>query len=659
MRITNLLSKKAIMLNADITDKNEAIEALIEMHDKAGNISNKEKYREDILAREAESTTAVGEGIAIPHAKSGAVIKPGLAAMTVKDGIDYGAPDGKPSNLLFMIAAPQNGDLHLEVLSRLMTLLMDFELRKKLLAAGTKDEFLTIIDEAEDAKFGGEKKDAGDDADGMDEADRKDGDETASQQRQYKVVAVTACPTGIAHTYMAAEALEQQAAKMGVKMKVETNGSGGAQNVLTSEEIKEADGVIIAADKNVEMMRFDGKPVLKTPVSRGINEPEELIKAVIDGKAPVYKYEGGKTTDVETAKESTGRQIYKHLMNGVSYMLPFVIGGGIMMALAFLIDTIAGAPRDASFGTYTAAAAFFKTVGGYAFSFMLPVLAGYIARSIADRPGLAVGFVGGYIATIGCTFSQIAGDSTAVSGFLGALIAGFAGGYIVLLLRKIFSFLPKSIESMLPVLILPLLGIILIGLFMCAINPAVGALNQWITDVLNSMGEASKIILGCIVAGMMAIDMGGPFNKAAYVFGTAAITTGGFDIMAAVMIGGMVPPIAIALCATFFKRKWTATELKSAPVNYVMGLCFITEGAIPYAASDPLRVIPSCIVGSAIAGGISMAFGCTLRAPHGGIFVFPVVGNVMGYVIALVAGAVAGMIMLALLKKNVAEKAAE
>ena len=659
MRITNLLSKKAIMLNADIADKNEAIEALIEMHDKAGNISNKEKYREDILAREAESTTAVGEGIAIPHAKSGAVIKPGLAAMTVKDGIDYGAPDGKPSNLLFMIAAPQNGDLHLEVLSRLMTLLMDLELRKKLLAAGTKDEFLTIIDEAEDAKFGGEKKDAGDDADGMDEADRKDGDETASQQRQYKVVAVTACPTGIAHTYMAAEALEQQAAKMGVKMKVETNGSGGAQNVLTSEEIKEADGVIIAADKNVEMMRFDGKPVLKTPVSRGINEPEELIKAVIDGKAPVYKYEGGKTTDVEAAKESTGRQIYKHLMNGVSYMLPFVIGGGIMMALAFLIDTIAGAPRDASFGTYTAAAAFFKTVGGYAFSFMLPVLAGYIARSIADRPGLAVGFVGGYIATIGCTFSQIAGDSTAVSGFLGALIAGFAGGYIVLLLRKIFSFLPKSIESMLPVLILPLLGIILIGLFMCAINPAVGALNQWITDVLNSMGETSKIILGCIVAGMMAIDMGGPFNKAAYVFGTAAITTGGFDIMAAVMIGGMVPPIAIALCATFFKRKWTATELKSAPVNYVMGLCFITEGAIPYAASDPFRVIPSCIVGSAIAGGISMAFDCTLRAPHGGIFVFPVVGNVMGYVIALVAGAVAGMIMLALLKKNVAEKAAE
>lgn len=660
MRITNLLSKKAIMLNADITDKNQAINTLIEMHDKAGNISNKEKYREDILAREAESTTAVGEGIAIPHAKSGAVIKPGLAAMTVKEGVDYGAPDGKPSNLLFMIAAPQNGDLHLEVLSRLMTLLMDLDLRKKLLAAETKDEFLTIIDEAEEAKFGGEKGEGNDAAAGTAEESGTTGDEDgdAGEKKQYehKVVAVTACPTGIAHTYMAAEALEQQAAKMGVKIKVETNGSGGAKNVLTPEEIKEADGVIIAADKNVEMVRFDGKPVLKTPVSKGINEPEALIQTVIDGKAPIYKYEGGKTTEVTVAKESAGRQIYKHLMNGVSYMLPFVIGGGIMMALAFLIDTIAGAPRDADFGTYTAAAAFFKTVGGYAFNFMLPVLAGYIARSIADRPGLAVGFVGGYIATIGCTFSQIAGDSTAVSGFLGALIAGFAGGYIVLLLKKVFAFLPKSIESMLPVLILPLLGIIIMGLFMCAINPAVGALNQWITDVLNSMGETSKIILGCIVAGMMAIDMGGPFNKAAYVFGTAAITTGGFDIMAAVMIGGMVPPIAIALCATFFKKKWTATELKSAPVNYVMGLCFITEGAIPYAASDPLRVIPSCIVGSAIAGGLSMAFGCTLRAPHGGIFVFPVVGNVMGYVIALIAGSVAGMIMLAILKKNITEK---
>lgn len=641
MRITNLLNKSAMILNADVSDKNTAIEALVEMHDKAGNLSDKKKYREDILAREAESTTAVGEGIAIPHAKSSAVLKPGLAVMTVKDGIDYGAPDGKPSNLLFMIAAPEDGDLHLEVLSRLMTLLMDLDLRKNLLEAGSKDEFLNIIDKAEEDKYGKPESSAV---------------KKSEKKYQHKVVAVTSCPTGIAHTYMAAEALEQKAAEMGVQIKVETNGSGGAKNVLTPQEIQEADGVIIAADKNVEMVRFDGKPVLKTTVSKGINEPEELIQEVIKGKAPVYTYEGGKTTEINVSSESAGRQIYKHLMNGVSYMLPFVIGGGIMIALAFLIDTIAGAPKDSSFGTYTAAAAFFKTIGGYAFSFMLPVLAGYIARSIADRPGLAVGFVGGFIATVGSTFAQVSGDSSAISGFLGALIAGFAGGYIVLLLKKIFSFLPKSLESMLPVLILPLLGTIIIGLFMCAINPAVGALNMWITDLLNSMGETSKIILGCVVAGMMAIDMGGPFNKAAYVFGTAAITTGGFDIMAAVMIGGMVPPIAIALCATFFKNKWTDTELKSAPINYIMGLCFITEGAIPYAASDPIRVIPSCVVGSAVAGGLSMAFGCTLRAPHGGIFVFPVVGNVLFYVIALVVGAVVGMALLAILKKNIARK---
>ncbi len=666
MRITNLLDKNAIMLNAGISDKNEAINTLIEMHDKAGNLSDKEKYREGILAREAESTTAVGEGIAIPHAKSSAVKRPGLAAMTVPEGIEYGAPDGKPSNLLFMIAAPEDGDLHLEVLSRLMTLLMDLELRKRLLQAQTAEEFLKTIDEAEDAKFGAEAKagdgDAGAASDaqtgtaaaaGTTEAGTAGASDDRQEDAKCRIVAVTACPTGIAHTYMAAEALEQKAKEMGVIIKVETNGSGGAKNVLTPQEIQEADGVIIAADKNVEMVRFDGKPVLMTNVSKGINEPETLIQTVMDGKAPLYKYEGGKTTESNVSEETAGRQIYKHLMNGVSYMLPFVIGGGIMIALAFLIDTIAGAPKDSSFGTYTAAAAFFKTVGGYAFSFMLPVLAGYIARSIADRPGLAVGFVGGYIATIGCTFGQITGDSTAISGFLGALIAGFAGGYIVLLLKKIFSFLPKSVESMLPVLILPLLGIIIMGLFMCAINPAVGAVNQWITDGLSSMGETSKIILGCIVAGMMAIDMGGPFNKAAYVFGTAAITTGGFDIMAAVMIGGMVPPIAIALCATFFKKKWTETELKSAPVNYIMGLCFITEGAIPYAAADPVRVIPSCVAGSAVAGGLSMAFGCTLRAPHGGIFVFPVVGNVMFYVIALTAGALAGMVLLALLKKNI------
>ncbi len=659
MRITNLLDKNAIMLNAGISDKNEAINALIEMHDKAGNLSDKEKYREGILAREAESTTAVGEGIAIPHAKSSAVKRPGLAAMTAPEGIEYGAPDGKPSNLLFMIAAPEDGDLHLEVLSRLMTLLMDLELRKRLLQAQTAEEFLKTIDEAEDAKFGAETTDgggaAGTASDAQTAAAAGAAGETDDGQEDAKcrIVAVTACPTGIAHTYMAAEALEQKAKEMGVIIKVETNGSGGAKNVLTPQEIQEADGVIIAADKNVEMVRFDGKPVLMTNVSKGINEPETLIQTVMDGKAPLYKYEGGKTTESNVSEETAGHQIYKHLMNGVSYMLPFVIGGGIMIALAFLIDTVAGAPKDSSFGTYTAAAAFFKTVGGYAFSFMLPVLAGYIARSIADRPGLAVGFVGGYIATIGCTFGQIAGDSTAVSGFLGALIAGFAGGYIVLLLKKIFAFLPKSVESMLPVLILPLLGIIIMGLFMRAINPAVGAVNQWITDGLNSMGETSKIILGCIVAGMMAIDMGGPFNKAAYVFGTAATPTRRIRYHGSRNDRPHVPPIAIALCATFFKKKWTATELKSAPVNYIMGLCFITEGAIPYAAADPVRVIPSCVAGSAVAGGLSMAFGCTLRAPHGGIFVFPVVGNVMFYVIALIAGALVGMAMLALLKKNI------
>ena len=442
MRITNLLDKNAIMLNSGISDKNEAINALIEMHDKAGNLSDKEKYREGILAREAESTTAVGEGIAIPHAKSSAVKRPGLAAMTVPEGIEYGAPDGKPSNLLFMIAAPEDGDLHLEVLSRLMTLLMDLELRKRLLQAQTAEEFLKTIDEAEDAKFGAETTDgggaAGTASDAQTAAAAGAAGETDDGQEDAKcrIVAVTASPTGIAHTYMAAEALEQKAKEMGVRIKVETNGSGGAKNVLTPQEIQEADGVIIAADKNVEMVRFDGKPVLMTNVSKGINEPETLIQTVMDGKAPKYKYEGGKTTESNVSEETAGRQIYKHLMNGVSYMLPFVIGGGIMIALAFLIDTIAGAPKDSSFGTYTAAAAFFKTVGGYAFSFMLPVLAGYIARSIADRPGLAVGFVGGYIATIGCTFGQIAGDSTAVSGFLGALIAGFAGGYIVLLLRR-------------------------------------------------------------------------------------------------------------------------------------------------------------------------------------------------------------------------------
>ncbi|MCB6994582.1 fructose-specific PTS transporter subunit EIIC [bacterium 210820-DFI.6.37] len=641
MRITDLLKKEAIITGGQAASKEEAIDALIALHEKAGNLADKEAYRQGILKREEEGTTAVGEGIAIPHAKSDAVKQAGLAAMTVPEGVDYQAPDGKPSNILFMIAAPSDGELHLEVLSRLMTLLMDLELRDQLLEAETPEAFIKAIDRKEEERYPDELRQA---AQKEPETDGEEG---------YRILAVTACPTGIAHTYMAAEALEKKAREMGLRLKAETNGSGGAKNVLTPEEIEAADGIIIAADKNVEMVRFDGKPVYKTNVSAGINRPEELIRRILDGSAPVYHYSGEKTTEAgSVGKEGIGHQIYKHLMNGVSYMLPFVIGGGIMIALAFLIDTIAGAPRNSDFGTYTAAAAFFKTIGGVAFNFMMPVLAGYIARSIADRPGLAVGFVGGSIATLGCTFAQIGGDAAAVSGFLGALIAGFAGGFIVLLLKKIFSFLPASLESMLPVLILPLFGITLMGAFMCLINPIVGALNTAITNGLNSMGSASQILLGCLLAGMMAIDMGGPFNKAAYVFGTAAIASGGFHIMAAVMIGGMVPPIAIALATTFFKHKFTAEERKAGMVNYIMGLCFITEGAIPFAAADPLRVIPACVAGSAVAGGISMAMGCTLRAPHGGIFVFPVVGNVGGYLLALAAGAVVGMLLLAVLKKK-------
>ena len=642
MRISDLLKTTTVKTGMQISSREEAIYMLIDLHDKAGNLKDKKLYKEGILAREASGTTAIGDGIAIPHAKSKAVRNAGLAAITVPEGVDYGAPDGKPSNLVFMIAAPVDGDLHLEVLSRLMTLLMDMELREELLGAANVDEFINAIDRKEKERYPEE--------DVQEQADVAE----KEQKHGYDILAVTACPTGIAHTYMAAEALEKKAHEMGYSLKAETNGSGGAKNVLTPEEIDAADGIIIAADKNVEMVRFDGKRVCKTNVSAGINKPEELINMIVEGKAPVYHYEGEKTTSAESiGGEGIGHKIYKHLMNGVSYMLPFVIGGGILIALAFLIDTIAGAPRDGNFGTYTQAAAFFKTIGGAAFSFMMPVLAGYIARSIADRPGLAVGFVGGYIATIGCTFANIGGDSAAVSGFIGALIAGFAGGFIVLLLKKVFSFLPESLENMMPVLIIPLLGVLLMGAFMCLINPFVGALNTAISDGLNSMGSTSQILLGCLLAGMMAIDMGGPFNKAAYVFGTAAIASGGFNIMAAVMIGGMVPPIAIALATTFFKSKFTEEEKKAGVVNYIMGLCFITEGAIPFAAADPVRVIPSCIVGSAVAGGISMAMGCTLRAPHGGIFVFPVVGNVGGYLLALVAGAVVGMILLGILKKKV------
>ena len=651
MKITDLLKKESIITRTQVASREEAIDLLISLHEKAGNLNDREAYKESILAREASGTTAIGDGIAIPHAKSDAVRQAGLAAISLPEGVDYQAPDGKPSNLVFMIAAPKDGDLHLEVLSRLMILLMDMDLRQKLMDADTPEEFLEAIDEKEKERYMKEAESAA-------AVKQQDQNPTGQEKKTARILAVTACPTGIAHTFMAAEALEKKAKEMGVFLKAETNGSGGAKNVLTPEEIEEADGIIIAADKNVEMVRFDGKPVYKTNVSAGINKPEELINMILEGKAPIYHYEGEKTTDATSiGKESVGHQIYKHLMNGVSYMLPFVIGGGIMIALAFLIDTIADAPRDGNFGTYTAAAAFFKTIGGVAFGFMMPVLAGYIARSIADRPGLAVGFVGGSIATMGCTFANVGGDPAAVSGFIGALIAGFAGGFIVLGLKRLFRFLPSSLESMMPVLILPLLGTILIGVFMCLINPFVGVLNQAISNGLNSMGSTSQILLGCILAGMMAIDMGGPFNKAAYVFGTAAIASGGFNVMAAVMIGGMVPPIAIALATTFFKSKFTVEERKAGMVNDIMGLCFITEGAIPFAASDPFRVIPACVAGSAVAGGISMAMNCTLRAPHGGIFVFPVVGNVGGYLLALAVGSLVGMILLGILKKSHAGKA--
>lgn len=632
MRITDLLNVESIKLNASPKTKQEAIEELIDLQVKGGKIADREAYKEGILAREAMSTTAVGEGIAIPHAKSDAVKAPSLAAMTVPNGVDYEAMDDEPSNLLFMIAAPNGGDVHLEVLSRLMTMLMDEDFKNKLLSAKDKNEFLKIIDDTETEKYPDEPK------------------AVAENDGRIRVLAVTACPTGIAHTYMAAEALENAGKKLGITVKAETNGSGGAKNVLTKEEIEACDGIIIAADKTVDMTRFDGKKVIRTKVSDGIKIPKELIERIASGDAPVYHHTGAKAADESTDGESFGRKLYKHLMNGVSNMLPFTVAGGIFIALAFLIDTIAGAPQDSSFGTYTALAAFFKNIGGYAFSFMIPVLAGYIGKSIADRPGFLVGLVGGFLATTGSTFANIAGEVP--SGFLGALLAGFAGGYIMLGIEKLCDHMPKSLNGIKPVLIYPLAGLGMIAVLMCAVNPFMGMINTGVSNFLNNMGNTSKIVLGCILGGMMSIDMGGPFNKAAYVFGTAAIASSGYDIMAAVMIGGMVPPIAIALSTTFFKNRWTEEERKNGVVNYIMGLSFITEGAIPYAASDPIRVIPSCIVGAATAGGLSMAFNCTLMAPHGGIFVFAVVGNWPMYVLSLAIGSIVGMLMLTLLKKK-------
>lgn len=635
MRIVDLLDKKSILIGAAPASKAEAIDTLIDLQVKGGRIADADGYRKGILAREALSSTAVGEGIAIPHAKSDAVKAPSLAAMTIPGGVDYEAMDGEPSNLIFMIAAPNDGDVHLEVLSRLMTVLMDEDFRARLTAAKSAEEFLSVIDSMEKEKFPDEPKE----------------DSAPVAAGGFKVLAVTACPTGIAHTYMAAEALEKAGAKLGISIKVETNGSGGAKNVLTDEDIAGCDGIIVAADKSVEMARFDGKKVISTKVSDGIKIPEELIKRIEAGDAPVYRHSGEKTERSSAANESFGRKIYKHLMNGVSNMLPFTVAGGIFIAVAFLIDTVAGAPQDANFGTYTAGAAFFKTIGQYAFDFMIPVLAAYIGKSIADRPGFLVGLVGGALAAAGATFASVKGDIP--SGFLGALFAGFAGGYLMLGIEKLCDRLPRALNGIKPVLIYPLVGLGLIAVLMCAVNPFMGIINTGLSNLLESMGSTSKVVLGCVLGAMMSIDMGGPFNKAAYVFGTAAITTGGYDIMAAVMVGGMVPPIAIALSTTFFKNRWTPEERKNGAVNYIMGLSFITEGAIPYAAAAPLKVIPACAVGAAVAGGLSMAFDCTLMAPHGGIFVFAVVGNWPMYLVALAAGSAVGMLLLALFKKKI------
>ena len=637
MRIIDLLSTDRIALGAQVSDKEQAIDKLVELQMAGGCIDDREAYRKAILAREEMSSTAIEQGIAVPHAKSDAVSAPSLAAMTLTQGVDYGAMDGQPSDLFFMIAAPLNGDLHLEILSRLMVLLMDGEFVKALRSAADAQQFMAVIDRFEKEKYPQE----------VGGTEQKPVEEKAG----YRVLAVTACPTGIAHTYMAAEALEKAAAQMNLSIKVETNGSGGVKNRLTAQEIEQADGIIVAADKNVETARFAGKKVLFVPVSDGIHKPQQLLEQIESGTVAVYEKEKkAAVQQQEQGKESFGRQLYKHLMNGVSHMLPFVIGGGILIAIAFLLDDYSINP--ANFGMNTPLAAFFKTVGGVAFDFMLPILAGYIAYSIADRPGLAVGIVGGYIAKVGNSFANISGENAVSGGFLAALLAGFVAGYLVLGIKKLADILPESMEGIKPVLIYPLFGVLLIGVFMFAVNPTMAAINTGITSFLNSMGGSSKILLGCIVAGMMSIDMGGPFNKAAYVFGTASIASGNYDVMAAVMIGGMIPPLAVALATTFFKKKFTSEERKSGVVNYIMGLCFITEGVIPFAAADPLRVIPSCVAGSAVAGGLSMLFGCTLRAPHGGIFVFPVVGNVVGYLIALAAGSLVGMLLLGVLKKD-------
>lgn len=645
MKIRDLLAVESIDLNGKVTGKNETLDAMVALMAKSGKINDVEKYRKGVYAREEEGTTGIGEGIAIPHCKSDAVSRPGLAAMVIKDGVDFDALDGGKVDLIFLIAAPNTEDnVHLDVLSKLSVLLMDENFTHGLRNAKTVEEFLSVIDQAEAEKDAEEEK--------KNSADTKEAAEEKTTDNGKLILAVTGCPNGIAHTYMAAENIEKKAKELGCRVKVETRGSGGAKNVLTKAEIAEAACIIVAADTQVPMDRFAGRPVIQCKVSDGISKAEELLDRALNGNVPLYQAKGsGQAADSEEESDSVGHQIYKHLMNGVSHMLPFVIGGGILIAIAFLIDGFAvdlnSLPFDerSNFGTITPMAAMFKSIGGVAFGFMLPILAGFIAMSIADRPGLAVGFIGGAIAANG------------TSGFLGALVAGFVAGYLVRLLKKLFEKLPEGLEGIKPMLLYPVIGIFLIGVIMTyVVEPPIGALNVMINNGLNSMNGAKAILLGALLGGMMSVDMGGPVNKAAYVFGTASIAAGNYNIMAAVMVGGMVPPLAIALATMFFKNKFTEEERKAGPTNIVMGLSFISEGAIPFAASDPLRVLPSCIIGSAVAGALSMAFNCTLMAPHGGIFVFLTVGHPLLYLVSLAVGSVVGCVILGLLKKDVSKR---
>ena len=636
MKITDLLSEKAINLHGKANSKEEAIIQLVDLMVENENINDKEAYKQAVLKREEEGTTGIGEGIAIPHGKTDAVEKPGLAAMIIPDGVDFKSLDGSPAKLLFLIAAPNTKDnVHLDVLSRLSTLLMDTEFRQALYDAKSPKEFLECIDKAETEKLGEEK----------------------NSNDQYEILAITSCPTGIAHTYMAAEALEQMGEQLGHKVKVETHGSSGVKNKFTKEEIKNAKGIIIASDTNIDLSRFDGKKLIKAKVADGINKPKELIENVLSSNAKTYHSDNKNKSEEndDEQKEKIGTKIYKHLMNGVTHMLPFVVGGGILIAIAFLLDDYSIDPSN--FGMNTPIAAFFKTIGNAAFNVMLYILAGYIAMSIADRPGLAVGFVGGILAVQGTTFESLTnGDITLVSsGFLGALIAGFVGGYIVLGLKKLCSYLPDSIEGIKTILLYPVFGILLMGTFMLLINPYVASINTAINDYLSSMSNANKIILGAILGGMMAVDLGGPINKAAYTFGTGMLASGQYEIMAAVMAGGMVPPLAIALLATLFPRKIPKKDKQAAYVNYIMGLSFISEGAIPFASADPLRTIPSFVIGSAVTGALSMWFSCTLMAPHGGIFVIATIGHPVKYLLAIAIGAIISMLIMAKLKKNLPE----